>query len=180
MAILNLDSDADSKLNDTEVLRQHARYTLLPESAPHSHTLMAYPSIESADDEPHLHALQSEIVEIANSISHFEPVHLYAREELIEQAKSRITSNVTVQPALLNELWIRDSGPVYVRNATTGKRTAINFNFNYWGNKLPFKGDEHLATHIIQQTNDHSIKSRLTIEGGAIEHDGEGTFSTLR
>ena len=176
MAILNLDLDNDSKLVNADIPQQHARYTLLPEHAPHSHTLMAYPSIESADDEPHLHALQSEIVGIANAISSFEPVHLYTRDELIDQAKSQTSSNVIVRPALLNELWIRDSGPVYVRNASTCQRTAINFNFNYWGNKLPFKGDEHLATRIIQQTNDQSIKSRLTMEGGAIEHDGQGTF----
>lgn len=155
---------------------QLGRFRMPAESARHSHTLMAFPSMESAESTQHLEALQFEVTNIANTISGFEPVHLYAREELISQAKSMVTTNVSVKPATLTELWVRDSGPVFVQDLLTNKRTAVKFNFNYWGGKLPSIGDENVATQIATHANETSLTSKLTMEGGAIEHDGEGTF----
>ena len=146
------------------------------ESARHSHTLMAFPSMESADSPEHLEALQSEVTSVANTIAPFEPVPLYAREALISQAKSLVAANVSVMPATVSELWIRDSGPVFVQELSTGKRTAVKFGFNYWGGKLPTAGDEHVAGQIASHEAEPSIFSKLVLEGGGIEHDGEGTF----
>ncbi|KAH0848620.1 hypothetical protein AYO21_02825 [Fonsecaea monophora] len=154
----------------------HGRFRMPVESARHSHTLMAFPSRESAESTEHLEALQSEVTSIANTISRFEPVHLYAREELIPQAESMVSRNVSVKPATVSELWIRDSGPVFVQDMTTGRRAAVGFNFNYWGGKLPAIGDENVASQIAAHANEVSVSSKLTIEGGGIEHDGEGTF----
>ncbi|OAP62750.1 hypothetical protein AYL99_01977 [Fonsecaea erecta] len=152
------------------------RFRMPAESTRHSHTLMAFPSLESAESPEHLEALQSEVTSIANAISRFEPVHLYAREKLIPQAKALVNSNVSVRPATVSELWIRDSGPVFVQDVSTGKRTAVRFNFNYWGGKLPAIGDENIAAQIAAHENNSSVTSKLTMEGGGIEHDGEGTF----
>ncbi|OCT44496.1 Agmatine deiminase [Cladophialophora carrionii] len=137
---------------------------------------MAFPSRESAESTEHLEALQIEVTNIANTISRFEPVHLYAKEELIPQAKSMVKAGVSVKPATVSELWIRDSGPVFVHDLSAGKRTAIKFNFNYWGGKLRSIGDENIASQIAAHANDASVASNLTLEGGGIEHDGEGTF----
>lgn len=156
--------------------QQHGRFRMPAESALHSHTLMAFPSVRSAESQEHLEALQSEVTSIANTISRFEPVHLYASEELISQAKSMVGSNVFVKPATVNELWIRDSGPVYVQDLSTGKSTAVSFNFNYWGGKLPAIGDQDIAAQIATHANEPSVTSKLSMEGGGIEHDGEGTF----
>lgn len=163
---------------DQETLRsyQHASFRMPAESAPHSYTIMGFPSIESAESQEHLEALQSEVTSIANAISHFEHVHLYASDRLISQAKSMVNDNVYVKPATLNELWVRDSGPVFVRDLSTGKRTAVNFNFSYWGGKLPRIGDEKVAAQIASHANEATVTSKLTLEGGGIEHDGEGTF----
>ncbi len=146
------------------------------ESVRHSHTLMAFPSVESAESPEHLEALQFEVTNIAKAISRFEPVHLYASKGLISQAKSMVNDNVFVKPATVSELWIRDSGPVFVQDISTGKRSAVSFNFNYWGGKLPQKGDENIAAQVAAEANEPSISSKLTMEGGGIEHDGEGTF----
>jgi agmatine deiminase len=145
------------------------------ESSRHSHTLMAYPSIDSADNEDDLKAMQSEIVTIANAISAFEPVHLYTRPALVDQAKSLVAREVFVKAGPADQLWIRDSGPVYVKDEK-GVLTAVNFNFDYWGKKLSRTGDEHLAPAIAEQAGEPSVRSRLTLEGGGLEHDGEGTF----
>ena len=155
---------------------RHGRFSMPAESARHSHTLMAFPGLDSADHIGHLEALQSEVTKIADAVACFEPVHVFAREELIPQAKSMVNTNVYVKPATVSELWIRDSGPVYVQDLETGGRTAVQFNFNYWGSKLPPRGDEGLAAQIATHANEARVQSTLTIEGGGIEHDGEGTF----
>lgn len=155
---------------------KHGRFRMPAESARHSHTLMAFPSMESAESQEHLDALQSEVTNIANAISRFEPVHLYAGKDLIPHATSMVGHNVSVKPATVNELWIRDSGPVFVQDLSTGKRTAITFSFNYWGGKLPAIGDENVATQIAIHSSEPCVTSNLILEGGGIEHDGEGTF----
>ncbi|KAJ9613174.1 hypothetical protein H2200_003115 [Cladophialophora chaetospira] len=155
---------------------QHGRFRMPAESSRHSHTLMAFPNRESADSPEHLEALQSEVTNIANAIARFEPVHLYTSEALIPEAKSMVSANVFVKQASVSELWIRDSGPVFVQDLSTGKRTVVKFNFNYWGGKLSFRGDEEIASQIAADANEPWITSKLTMEGGGIEHDGEGTF----
>jgi len=161
---------------ETRSSNQRARFRMPAESAPHSYTIMGFPSMESAESQEHLEALQAEVTSIANAISRFEPVHLYASERLIPQAKKMVHDNVFVKPATLNELWVRDSGPVFVEDLSTGKRTAVNFNFSYWGGKLPRIGDENVAAQIASHANEAIVTSKLTMEGGGIEHDGEGTF----
>lgn len=146
------------------------------ESARHSYTLLAFPKLESAQDEEHWTALKSEVTQIANAISRFEPVHLYACEELLTEAQSMVGANISVKPASVSELWIRDSGPIFVQDLSTEKRTAVKFNFNYWGNKINLAGDEKVAAEIADQEGEISITSTLTLEGGAVEHDGEGAF----
>ncbi|KAJ5508227.1 hypothetical protein N7527_010370 [Penicillium freii] len=48
------------------------------------------------------------------------------------------TSNISVIPFLTNHLWIRDTGPVYVRGVgePIHQRFAVNFRFSEWGRKL--------------------------------------------
>lgn len=150
-------------------------YIMPFEGATHSHTLMAFPSIKSADSEEHLVNLQNEVVNIANTIARFEPVHLYTRPHLVSLASKKAGDNVIVKTATADQLWIRDSGPTYVYDKN-GQRTAINFNFNYWGSKLPFTGDEDIAVQIAKQESQPCIHSKIVTEGGAIEHDGQGTF----
>lgn len=158
-----------------EAIGQKARYIMPAESERHSHTLMAFPSIDSVDSEEHLVASQNEVTSIANTISRFQPVQLYARPELVQKAQSMVNKNVSVKQADVDQLWIRDSGPVYVRDQE-GRRVALNLNFNYWGNKLPHTGDQSLARHIAQIDKESAQPTSLVIEGGGIEIDGEGTF----
>ena len=152
------------------------RYRMPPEGDRHAYTLTAFPGPGSIETKKQLRALQAEVAAIANTISRFEPVHLYARKSLVSQAKSMVNPAVLVKPATVSELWIRDSGPVFVQDLSTGRRIAVKFNFNYWGKKLRFIGDENVASEIANVAGEQLITSKLTMEGGGIEHDGEGTF----
>lgn len=159
----------------TGTSRGDLSFTMPAEGAHHSHTIMGFPSIASAESEDDLSHLQAEVISIANAIARFEPVHLYARADLLTAAAARAGANIFVKEAGIDQLWVRDSAPTYAYDQD-GQRTAINFNFNYWGKKLVPTGDQDLSARIADSEGQPTVRSRLVTEGGAIEHDGEGTF----
>jgi agmatine deiminase len=138
---------------------------------------MAFPSLASAEDQVHLEHLQSEVTTLANTIARFEPVQLYAREELVDVARQRVAPNVQVVPSTaVDQLWIRDSGPTLVQDVARGHVAAIDFNFDYWGGKLPRTGDQTLASEIAADNGLVAVQARMVAEGGALEVAGDGTF----
>ena len=149
------------------------------ESVPHQCTLTAFPNLAGVyDDETSLKAARQEVASIANAISEFEPVWLYATSSEAAQARSMVNQKVTVKEAEVDNLWIRDLGPVFVREEGSSKtNAAIDFNFNYWGGKSRVTVDQTFARRIL--ANDFERFSRyqagLISEGGALEVDGEGT-----
>ncbi|WP_052284378.1 agmatine deiminase family protein [Kluyvera genomosp. 1] len=148
---------------------------LMPdEGAPHSATWMAFGA--SADIwEPHLLPIvQGNLALIAKSIAAFEPLNMLVREEDYDLAARLCgqTINLLVQP--IDDLWIRDTGPVFVRNAQ-GELGGVGFNFNGWGDKQEHAQDAEVAEFVCGQSRAEFIRSTLILEGGGIEVDGEGT-----
>ncbi|MGB5369248.1 MAG: agmatine deiminase family protein [Flavobacteriaceae bacterium] len=80
-----------------------------------------------------------------------------------------------------NRSWMRDSGPIIVKNG--GKREALNFNFNGWAKYpnwrldryVPEKVAKHLKLPLTQVV--HKGK-KVVLEGGALEVNGNGTLIT--
>ncbi|CAA6825971.1 MAG: Agmatine deiminase (EC [uncultured Sulfurovum sp.] len=73
-----------------------------------------------------------------------------------------------------NDLWLRDMEPTFVTNES-GKKAAINFNFNGWGEDQIHDKDEKVAAFIAEQSNVEIIQTDLVLEGGCFEIDGKGT-----
>lgn len=148
---------------------------LMPdEGAPHSATWMAFGA--SADIwEPHLlPVVQGNLALIAKSIAAFEPVNMLVREEDYDLAARLCgpTVKLLVQP--IDDLWIRDTGPVFVHNRH-GKLGGVGFNFNGWGDKQQHENDAEVAEFVSERAKAEFIRSSLILEGGGIEVDGEGT-----
>ncbi len=144
------------------------------EGAPHSATWMAFGA--SADIwEPHLlPVVQGNLALIAKSIAAFEPLNMLVREEDYDLA-SRLcgpTVNLLVQP--IDDLWIRDTGPVFVHNSRC-ELSGAGFNFNGWGDKQEHTQDAEVAEFVCEHAKAEFIRSSLILEGGGIEVDGEGT-----
>jgi len=74
----------------------------------------------------------------------------------------------------LDDLWIRDTGPVFVL-AEDGTQAAIDFNFNGWGEKQEYRRDAKVASFVAQQAGVTVINTDLVLEGGCIEVNGRGT-----
>jgi agmatine deiminase len=80
--------------------------------------------------------------------------------------------------------WLRDSAPAFVKK--TIKRTefaAVNFNFNGWAKYPNYKNDNKIPSLIardfkLKQVDALHRKKHVTLEGGAIDSNGNGTLIT--
>ncbi len=90
-------------------------------------------------------------------------------------AESRLedVADVDIVVAEFGDIWLRDTGPIF-----TGPGEAVAFAFNGWGGKYVLPGDEAVADTIGH--GGWLKRYSFVLEGGALDHDGEGTVITTR
>jgi agmatine deiminase len=86
-------------------------------------------------------------------------------------------TNIDFKVFQTNDVWARDNGPIYVRNSS-GNLVIEDWGFNGWGGDYGYVKDNVIPTSIAtaNSTTVVNLNSTLTIEGGAWELDGAGTF----
>lgn len=89
-------------------------------------------------------------------------------------ASSPANAAITLVEANLDDLWIRDTGPTFVRNSM-GQKAAVDFNFNGWGDRQEHRQDAKVAALVARQAGVERLATELVTEGGCIEVDGQGT-----
>jgi agmatine deiminase len=110
----------------------------------------------------------------ALTIARFEPVSMLVRPHDMALAKQLMGSAVALIPAALDDLWMRDTGPVFVRGPQ-GEKAAVGFHFNGWGNKQTHAQDAKVAALVAAHAGTPLLPTHLVLEGGGIEVDGQGT-----
>lgn len=111
---------------------------------------------------------------IAATIARFEPVSMLVRPEEMDLARSLIgTANVELIAARVDDLWMRDTGPVFVKGDSGWG--GVDFNFNGWGGKQAHSRDTAVAEFVAGRAGVQTVHTELVLEGGGIEVDGEGT-----
>ncbi|MEG3640121.1 agmatine deiminase family protein [Magnetococcus sp. PR-3] len=148
------------------------------EDAPHARTWMCWPMLpEDAEgsDLAYVEEVQLTLARLAQTIAQYEPVTLCA--DRAEHALIRELCGPDVQLVHIptDDMWARDSGPVFVRNPA-GVKAAVDFNFNGWGGKQPVPSDKHVAGAIADHLGCHYFKANIVGEGGGLEYDGDGTL----
>lgn len=152
-----------------------AGYEMPLESAPHERTFMQWPVSREVYDRRSLRKVQSRIVLIANTICQFEPVVMLAGEDHIDYARRLLDSQVDIWEIPTEDLWCRDSGPTFVKNAE-GELAVAHIQFNGWGNKQVHEHDEWVAERVAARLGMPLLDTGLVGEGGGVEHDGAGTL----
>jgi agmatine deiminase len=144
------------------------------EGEPHAATWMAFGPDEEIWGKRLQAGAQDNLAAIARAISAFEPVNMLVREEDHELALRKCGAAVKLIDHPIDDLWMRDTGPVFVKNGQ-GNTAAVDFNFNGWGEKQDYDRDAEVAGFISAHTGVRPLSSKLVLEGGGIEVDGEGT-----
>lgn len=144
------------------------------EGDPHLRTWMAFgPSAEIWGRED-LAAVQDDLAKIAGAIARYEPVKMLVRPSDYGVAVEKCGPAVELLKCPIDDLWIRDTGPIFVVNPA-GEKAAVDFNFNGWGGKQAFERDAGVAEFVAQQAQVPLRRTHLVAEGGGIEVDGRGT-----
>jgi len=144
------------------------------EGEPHAATWLAFAASEAIWGRKLLAGARDSQARIAEAIAGYETVNLLVREQDYDLAYRLCGAAANLVVAPLDDLWLRDSGPVFVEDAQ-GQRAAIDFNFNGWGNKQAHSHDAELAARVAAHTRTPLLNTRLVLEGGGIEVDGEGS-----
>jgi agmatine deiminase len=125
---------------------------------------------------------------MTKALAQSEKVHIIAYNAT---EKTRITNLLTSNGVDLmkvdfkifqtNDVWVRDNGPIYVKDAT-GKMFIQDWGFNGWGNKAAFAKCNIIPQSIGTATNTPvvNLNSAMKIEGGSYEIDGNGVFMACK
>lgn len=153
-----------------------AGYFVPAESSPHELTFMQWPvSLTSYGDHSYLKDAQKTIAGIANVISEFEPVIMLMDAGYIPSASSLLSQKVKIWDIPTDDLWCRDSGPIFAIN-DHGDLAISLVQFNGWGNRWPHEKDARIARHVAQKLGLPIFDNGLVGEGGGVEWDGDGTL----
>ncbi len=99
---------------------------------------------------------------------------------MLETAHVTLT-NVSYIIHKTNRSWMRDSGPIIVKNGT--EREALNFNFNGWAKYKNIQLDKFVPAKVGEFLNIPVTQvlykgKPVIVEGGAIDTNGRGTLLT--
>jgi agmatine deiminase len=122
---------------------------------------------------------REEYAATANAIAAFEPVTMIASGAAdAARVRAACTAAVEVVELGIDDSWMRDSGPIYVRRGD-GRRVAVHFRFNSWGEKYaPWDRDAAIGRLVAEHLGDEVVEAEMVLEGGSICVDGEGTLLT--
>lgn len=133
-------------------------------------------------------AIQWAFVEFIKKVTTVETVFLVVADEKLQEKVSEmlVMAHVPLDKVSFiihktNRSWMRDSGPIIVKNGT--EREAINFNFNGWAKYTNFQLDKHVPSKVANHLNipltQATYKGKpVILEGGAIDVNGKGTLLT--
>jgi agmatine deiminase len=78
----------------------------------------------------------------------------------------------------LDDSWVRDSGPNFVRRPD-GAAAVADFAFNSWGGRyVPYDDDARIGERLAEHFGVKRYATPMVLEGGSITVDGEGTLIT--
>ncbi len=154
--------------------------TVPAEWAPHRAMWLGFPSHEEHWKED-LAQAQEEVAALARALAGpgREQVKLMTGSPAGEAAARRLLAGVEgveIVPGRFGDIWLRDTGPIFTKGAAGDE--ARGFMFNGWGGKYVLDYDDEVAEQIATASRTPLVMQNYILEGGAVDHDGEGTILT--
>jgi len=166
-------------------MNQNAHARLPAEWESQSAVLIAWPNADT-DWADRLGEVEETYIALVAAITRFQDAIVCVADEDVEAyARARLSSarvdmsKVRFIEAPYDDTWLRDSGPITLREGD-GFR-LLDFRFTGWGGKFDASQDDLLVERltdagIFSKSSRQSID--FALEGGAIDTDGDGTLLT--
>jgi agmatine deiminase len=172
----------------------HARlqhYRMPAEWEPHLATYLVWP--HNLDTWPGKFApVLPAYAKMAAAIAEFEPIRVLVKtadeiepaRELIRSAASgvELVNRVELIVEPTNDSWIRDHGPIFVNQISSGEgpaQIALDWIFNSWGEKYgAYDLDDAIPRKLSARYGFEVIEPGIVLEGGSIDVNGEGLLLT--
>ncbi len=159
-------------------------YRMPAEWEPHEGTWLIWPHEDThVDSQLHLEHLW---LEMARVLQEGERVHIIVPDEqrmdhLQHQLKYfRISEkNIDFQIIPNDDVWVRDCGPIFLLNES-GDLAVTSWNFNGWGERYTFEKDRLVPENVAVKYGWDLFSAPITLEGGGIEVNGQGTLIATR
>ncbi len=154
--------------------------TVPAEWAPHRAMWLGFPShAELWEDD--LPAAQAEVAALARALAGpgAERVKLLTGSPAGEaDARAQLggVDGIEIVPGAFGDIWLRDTGPIFTKGPDGPRAQA--FRFNGWGGKYELEHDDTVAAQIANAAGVPLVPHDFILEGGAVDHDGEGTILT--
>ena len=166
-------------------MNQNVHARLPAEWEPQSAVLIAWPNADT-DWADRLGEVEETYIALVAAITRFQDAIVCVADDDVEAyARARLSSaridmsKVRFVESPYDDTWLRDSGPITLREAD-GFR-LLDFRFTGWGGKFDASQDDLLVERLTDaglflKSSRQSID--FALEGGAIDTDGEGTLLT--
>jgi agmatine deiminase len=126
---------------------------------------------------------QDAFAAVAEAVARNVPVTMLASAGQWERARAGCSASIAVVEMTSDDAWVRDTGPTFVVNPTSGERRGVDWIFNAWGGShgglySPWSNDDLVAAKVCELERVARYRAPLILEGGSIHVDGEGTCIT--
>jgi len=152
--------------------------TVPPEWAPQRAIWTAWPA-NPEQWNGDLEAPRREVAALVRALAGNNTVRLLVNGAEAEASARAALGNVAeIIQAKYGDIWLRDTGPIFAK--TKAGRLALKFKTNGWGGKFALPDDATVGDDIAKLAGTPVAPFDFVLEGGAIDHDGEGTILTTR
>jgi agmatine deiminase len=147
-------------------------FAMPAEWAPHQACLMQWPTVTRKDIWAGLFDdARREYAAVARAIAAFEPVIMVTDPGQAGEARDHCGAGIEILPLPIDDSWIRDNGPVFVRGPR-GQLALVHFQFQHLGQPLP-PFDRDAAVPAAVAAPWHAPLRPRSCWGGSFFADGE-------
>ncbi len=119
---------------------------------------------------------QQEVAALCNLLAETQTCYvLVANHETELIAKKMLSGETKIIRFNFGDIWFRDIAPIF-KNPSK----AMRFKHNGWGGKYIYQYDDSAAERLASLFNLECQAFDFVLEGGALEHNGEGAILTTR
>lgn len=170
---------------DASLLPPSGRLSMPAEWAPRRATWLGWPCNRDTWPDPIRPFAEAAYRRFVETLSAGEEVEILAGSPGVAARAEAVLAGipgrdrVRLHPVAIDDSWVRDSGPIFVRDAQTGRLAVTDWDFDKWGGKYPpWDTDNLVPSRVAGLRGMERWIPGMTLEGGSIDVDGEGTLLT--